>query len=97
MASGSIHCEILRRAAKIAGGEDKLAQHLDVKSKNMHEWVRGKATARAGIYIMALHILFPAQPQKQTQLVAGQRHERALFEPRVRRLVAMSRCVVDVA
>ena len=57
MASDSIHCEILRRAAGIAGGEDKLAQHLDVRSEDMHEWVQDEATAPAGIYIIALDIL----------------------------------------
>jgi DNA-binding transcriptional regulator YdaS (Cro superfamily) len=57
MASDSIHCEILRRAAEIAGGEDKLAQHLDVRPEDMHEWVQAKATAPAGIYIIALGTL----------------------------------------
>jgi hypothetical protein len=57
MASDSIHCEILRRAAEIAGGEDKLAQHLDVRSEDMHKWVQDEATAPAGIYIIALDIL----------------------------------------
>jgi hypothetical protein len=57
MASDSIHCEILRRAAEIAGGEDKLAQHLDVRPEDMHEWVQAKATAPAGIYIIALDTL----------------------------------------
>jgi hypothetical protein len=57
MASDSINCEILKRAAEVAVGEDKLAQHLDVRSQDMHEWVQGKATAPAGIYIIALDIL----------------------------------------
>jgi DNA-binding transcriptional regulator YdaS (Cro superfamily) len=57
MASDQIHREILQRAAKIAGGEDKLAQRLHARSEDMHEWVEGRATAPAGIYIMALDIL----------------------------------------
>ena len=50
MASDRIYREILKRAAEVAGGEDKLAQHLDVRSEDMHEWVQGRATAPAGIY-----------------------------------------------
>ena len=57
MASDRIHCEILKRAAEVAGGEDKLAQHLDVRSQDLHEWVEGRATARAGVYVIALLIL----------------------------------------
>jgi hypothetical protein len=57
MASDSIYCEILKRAAEIAGGEDKLAQHLEVRSDDLHEWVQGIATARAGVYIVALDML----------------------------------------
>jgi hypothetical protein len=57
MASDSIHCEILRRAAEIAGGEAELAQHLDVRPEDMHEWVQAKATAPAGIYIIAVDTL----------------------------------------
>jgi DNA-binding transcriptional regulator YdaS (Cro superfamily) len=49
MASDSIHCEILKRAAEVAGGEDKFAQHLDVRSEDLHGWVQGRATARGGI------------------------------------------------
>ena len=63
MASDRIHCEILKRAAEIAGGEDKLAQHLDVTSEHMHEWVQDIATARAGVYIVALDMLSRA-PQR---------------------------------
>jgi hypothetical protein len=55
--SARIHCEILKYAAEVAGGNDKLAQHLDVRSEDMHEWVQGRATAPAGIYIIALDIL----------------------------------------
>jgi hypothetical protein len=57
MASDRIDCEILKRAAEIAGGEDELAKRLNVESEDMHEWVQGKATAPAGIYIMALGVL----------------------------------------
>jgi hypothetical protein len=57
MASDRIDCEILKRAAEVAGGEDQLAQHLDVRSEDMHEWVQGSATAPAGIYLIALDIL----------------------------------------
>jgi hypothetical protein len=57
MASDSIYCEILKRAAEIAGGEDKLAQHLEVRSDDLQEWVQGIATARAGVYIVALDML----------------------------------------
>jgi len=57
MASDSIYCEILKRAAEIAGGKDRFAQHLDVTLEDMHEWMQGKATARGGIYIIALDIL----------------------------------------
>ncbi|HEU4924079.1 MAG TPA: hypothetical protein VFT23_13505 [Burkholderiales bacterium] len=52
-----IHCEILRRAAEVAGGEDQLAQRLHVRSEDMREWVQGKAAAPAGVYILALDIL----------------------------------------
>lgn len=52
-----VYCEILKRAAEVAGGENELAQQLAVRSKDMHEWVRGRAVAPAGIYIMALDIL----------------------------------------
>ena len=31
MARDHIHCEILTRATEVVGGEDKLAQHLDVR------------------------------------------------------------------
>ena len=58
-----IHREILKRAAEIAGSEDKFAQHLDVRLDDMHEWVQGKATAQAGIYIIALDIL-SRRPQR---------------------------------
>jgi hypothetical protein len=67
MASDGIHCEILRRAAEVVGGEDKLAQHLDVGSNQMHEWIQGKATARAGVYLIALDMLSrssSARPKK---------------------------------
>ena len=57
MASDRIYCEILKRTAEVAGGEDKLAQHLEVRSEDMHEWVQGRATAPAGIYLIALDIL----------------------------------------
>ena len=57
MASDSIHCEILRRVAEIAGGEDKLAQYLDVRSEDMREWVQGKGNAPFGVYIVALDML----------------------------------------
>ena len=57
MARDSIHCEILRRAAEIAGGDEKLAQHLDARSDDLHKWVQDEATARAGIYTIALDIL----------------------------------------
>jgi hypothetical protein len=57
MASDRIDCEILKRAAEVAGGEDQLAQHLDVRSEDMHDWVQGSATAPAGIYLIALDIL----------------------------------------
>lgn len=40
MASDRIHCEILRRAAEIAGGEDKLAQHLGVSNEPLSTTVR---------------------------------------------------------
>ena len=56
MASDRIYCEILKRAAEVAGGEDKLAQHLDVRSEDLHGWVQGRATARGGICIMALNM-----------------------------------------
>jgi hypothetical protein len=58
MASDGIYCEILKRAAEVAGGEDKLAQHLDVRLEDMHEWVQGIATARAGVYIIALDMQY---------------------------------------
>lgn len=54
MASDSIHCEILKRAAEFVGGEDKLAQRLGVRSEDMHEWVQGKGNAPFGVYIVAL-------------------------------------------
>ena len=57
MASDRIYCEILQRAAEVAGGEDKLAQHLDVRSEDMHDWVQGRATAPAGVYLLALDVL----------------------------------------
>lgn len=57
MASDRIHCEILRRAAEIAGGEDKLAQHLGVSSEDMCGWVQDQATAPAGIYIIAIDLI----------------------------------------
>ena len=57
MASYRIHCEILKRLAEVAGGEDKLAQHLDVSSEDMHDWVQGRATAPAGVYLIALDVL----------------------------------------
>jgi hypothetical protein len=67
MASDLIHCEILRRAAEVVGGEDKLAQHLDVGSEQVHEWIQGKATASLGVYLIALDILSrssSARPKK---------------------------------
>jgi hypothetical protein len=51
-----IHCEILRRAAEVAGGEDQLAQRLSIRLEDMREWVQGKAAAPAGVYILALDI-----------------------------------------
>jgi hypothetical protein len=57
MAGDGIHCEILRRAAEVVGGEDKLAQHLDVRVDQMHEWIQGKANARGGLYLIALDVL----------------------------------------
>ena len=67
-----MHCEILRRAAEVAGGEAKLAQHLDVRSEDMHDWVQGRATARAGIYVIALDVLLRSRSaddfaRKETQ------------------------------
>ena len=55
--SGALRCEILTRAAEVVGGEDKLAQHVDVGSEQMREWIRGKATASVGVYLIALDIL----------------------------------------
>ena len=60
-ASDQIHREILLRAAEIAGGEDNLAQRLNAKSQDLHEWVQGQEIAPAGIYIMALDILSRGQ------------------------------------
>ena len=57
MASGRIYREILKRAAEVAGGEGELAQHLDVRSEDMRDWLQGVATARAGVYIVALDML----------------------------------------
>ncbi|HEU4921623.1 MAG TPA: hypothetical protein VFT23_00960 [Burkholderiales bacterium] len=57
MSSDQIQCEVLKRAAEIAGGEDELAKRLNVKPEDMQEWLKGKATAPAGIYIIALDIL----------------------------------------
>jgi hypothetical protein len=57
MMSDRIDCEILKRAAEVAGGEDKLAPQLDVTTEDMQGWVQGRATARAGVYIIALDIL----------------------------------------
>ena len=57
MSSDQIQREVLKRAAEIAGGEDQLAQRLNVRPEDVREWVQGKATAPAGIYIMALDIL----------------------------------------
>ena len=57
MSSDQIQCEVLKRAAEIAGGEEELAKRLNVKPEDMHEWLQGKATAPAGIYLMALDIL----------------------------------------
>ena len=62
-----MHCEILKRVAEVAGSEDKLAQHLDVSSEDMHEWVQGRATAPAGVYLIALDIL----------LALAEKHHRA--------------------
>ena len=78
MASDGIQCEILKRAAEVVGGEDKLAQHLDVRSEDMHEWVQGTATARAGVYIVALDMLSCSRsagdlPARRTQRIS-QRH-----------------------
>ena len=75
MASDGIHCEILRRAAEVAGGEAKLAQHLDVRSEDMHDWVQGRATARAGVYIVALDMLSRSRsagdlPARKTQRIS---------------------------
>jgi hypothetical protein len=61
MASYRIHCEILKRVAEVAGSEDELAQHLDVRSEDMHEWVQGRAIAPAGVYLIALDILLAAE------------------------------------
>ena len=57
MATDQIHCEILRRAAEVAGGEDQLAQRPNVRSEDMREWLQGKAAAPAGVYILALDIV----------------------------------------
>jgi hypothetical protein len=73
MASDRIHCEILKRAVEIGGGEDKLAQHLVVRSEDMHEWVQGKATARAGIYIIALDILLRSRNADDSPASKAQR------------------------
>ncbi|HJS78049.1 MAG TPA: hypothetical protein VJ778_11610 [Burkholderiales bacterium] len=51
-----VYREILKHAAEVAGGEDELAQRLDVRSEDVHEWVQGRAIAPAGIYIIALDI-----------------------------------------
>jgi hypothetical protein len=48
MATDQIHCEILRRAAEVAGGEDQLAQRLNVRSEDMREWGRLSALLTAG-------------------------------------------------
>jgi hypothetical protein len=70
MASKRIHCEILRRAAEVVGGKDKLAQHLDVRADQMQKWIQGKGTARGGLYLIALDVLsrnITARPKKAPQ------------------------------
>jgi hypothetical protein len=62
-----IHCEILRRAAEGLGGEDRLAQHLDVTPDQMHNWMQGKATACAGVYLIALDILSRSSSVRQEE------------------------------
>ena len=66
--TGQIHCEILRRAAEVAGGEDQLAQRLNVRREDMREWVQGKAAAPAGVYILALNILSGRERAAKTRL-----------------------------
>ena len=56
MTGDGIHCEILRRAAEAVGGE-ALAQHLDVGTDRLREWIQGKENARGGLYLIALDIL----------------------------------------
>jgi hypothetical protein len=68
-----IYREILKHAAEVAVGEDKLAQHLDVRSEDMHEWVQGRAIAPAGIYIMALDILLRSRRADDFTRRAGSR------------------------
>ena len=73
MASDRIHGEILRRAAEVVGDEDKLAQHLDVRSDQMHEWIQGKENASGGLYLIVLDILsrspraLTTYPQRKAQ------------------------------
>ena len=57
MASDGIDCEILKRAAKVVGGVDNLAQHLDVRADQIHQWIQGKENARGGLYLIAIDIL----------------------------------------
>ena len=66
--TGQIHCEILRRAAEVAGGEDQLAQRLNVRREDMREWVQGKAAAPAGVYILALNILSGSERGREDPL-----------------------------
>ena len=69
MTGDGIHCEILRRAAEAVGGEARLAQHLDVGTDRLREWIQGKENARGGLYLIALDILSrnrSAPKQKKT-------------------------------
>ena len=66
--TGQIHCEILRRAAEVAGGEYQLAQRLNVRREDMREWVQGKAAAPAGVYILALNILSGSERGREDPL-----------------------------
>jgi hypothetical protein len=57
MTSDCIHCEVLKRATEVASGDDKLAQHLDARQKDIREWMQGGATAPAGIYTVASNLM----------------------------------------
>lgn len=58
----SVHSRALRKAAELAGGLDKLARRLRVKSPELLDWMNGKAEVPTDVFLKTVDLLLDEMP-----------------------------------